>query len=151
MKLNELSNNLGAKKEKKRVGRGIGSGKGKTCGRGVKGQKSRSGVAITGFEGGQMPIIKRLPKRGFSCPNAKKYQIVNILDIELVIAEGRLSNDEVITKAKMLQLGLIKKTTALVKLLSTRNNEFNSAMSFQLDAYSANVKRIIEQSGGQIL
>ncbi|WP_341763951.1 50S ribosomal protein L15 [Candidatus Tisiphia endosymbiont of Beris chalybata] len=151
MKLNELSNNLGAKKEKKRVGRGIGSGKGKTCGRGVKGQKSRSGVAITGFEGGQMPIIKRLPKRGFSCPNAKKYQIINILDIELVIAEGRLSNNEVITKAKMLQLGLIKKTTALVKLLSTRSNEFNSAMSFQLDAYSANAKRIIEQSGGQIL
>lgn len=151
MKLNELSNNFGAKKAKKRVGRGIGSGIGKTCGRGVTGQKSRSGVAIKGFEGGQMPIIKRLPKRGFNCPNSTKYQAINIIDIELLLSAGSLKNDEIITKSKLLEVGLIKKSAVLVKLLSDRSSEFNSPISFKLDAYSINAKKIIEQSGGQIL
>lgn len=151
MKLNELSNNFGAKRDKKRVGRGIGSGKGKTCGRGVKGQKSRSGVAIKGFEGGQMPMIKRLPKRGFNCPNSKKYSIVNIADIEFLISESRLNSTEVITKEKLVEVGLIKNTNLLVKLLSVSSSEFNSPLSFQLDAYSASAKKIIEQVGGQIL
>ncbi|WP_341756213.1 MULTISPECIES: 50S ribosomal protein L15 [unclassified Candidatus Tisiphia] len=151
MKLNELSNNFGAKRDKKRVGRGIGSGKGKTCGRGVKGQKSRSGVAIKGFEGGQMPMIKRLPKRGFNCPNSKKYNVVNIADIEFLISESRLSSTEVITKEKLVEVGLIKNSNLLVKLLSVSSGEFNSPLSFQLDAYSASAKKIIEQVGGQIL
>ncbi|MFU7501135.1 MAG: 50S ribosomal protein L15 [Candidatus Tisiphia sp.] len=151
MKLNELSNNFGAKRDKKRVGRGIGSGKGKTCGRGVKGQKSRSGVAIKGFEGGQMPMIKRLPKRGFNCPSSKKYSVVNIADIEFLIAENRLNSTEVVTKERLVEVGLIKNTKLLVKLLSVRNGEFNSPLSFQLDAYSASAKKLIEQVGGQIL
>ncbi|WP_425364220.1 50S ribosomal protein L15 [Candidatus Tisiphia endosymbiont of Hybos culiciformis] len=151
MKLNELSNNFGAKRDKKRVGRGIGSGKGKTCGRGVKGQKSRSGVAIKGFEGGQMPMIKRLPKRGFNCPSSKKYSVVNIVDIESLISESRLNSTEVITKEKLVEVGLIKNSNLLVKLLSVSSSEFNSPLSFQLDAYSASAKKIIEQVGGQIL
>lgn len=151
MKLNELSNNFGAKKDKKRVGRGIGSGKGKTCGRGVKGQKSRSGVAIKGFEGGQMPMIKRLPKRGFNCPSSKKYSVVNIADIEFLIAENRLNSTEVVTKERLVEVGLIKNTNLLVKLLSVSSGEFNSPLSFQLDAYSASAKKLIEQVGGQIL
>lgn len=151
MKLNELSNNFGAKRDKKRVGRGIGSGKGKTCGRGVKGQKSRSGVAIKGFEGGQMPMIKRLPKRGFNCPSSKKYSIVNIADIEFLIAENRLNSTEVVTKERLVEVGLIKNTNLLVKLLSVRSGEFNSPLSFQLDAYSASAKKLIEEVGGQIL
>ncbi|MFP3017841.1 MAG: 50S ribosomal protein L15 [Candidatus Tisiphia sp.] len=151
MKLNELSNNFGAKRDKKRVGRGIGSGKGKTCGRGVKGQKSRSGVAIKGFEGGQMPMIKRLPKRGFNCPSSKKYSVVNIADIEFLIAENRLNSTEVVTKERLVEVGLIKNTNLLVKLLSVRSGEFNSPLSFQLDAYSASAKKLIEQVGGQVL
>lgn len=151
MKLNELSNNFGAKRDKKRVGRGIGSGKGKTCGRGVKGQKSRSGVAIKGFEGGQMPMIKRLPKRGFNCPSSKKYSVVNIADIEFLIAENRLNSTEVVTKKRLVEVGLIKNTNLLVKLLSVRSGEFNSPLLFQLDAYSASAKKLIEQVGGQVL
>lgn len=151
MKLNELSNNFGAKKDKKRVGRGIGSGKGKTCGRGVKGQKSRSGVAIKGFEGGQMPMIKRLPKRGFNCPSSKNYSVVNIADIEFLIAENRLNSTEVVTKDRLVEVGLIKNTNLLVKLLSVSSGDFNSPLSFQLDAYSSSAKKLIEQVGGQIL
>ena len=150
MQLNELSNNFGAKKNRKRVGRGIGSGKGKTCGRGVKGQKSRKGVAIKGFEGGQTPMIKRLPKRGFNCPSSKKYSIVNIEQLEILIFENRLNEKEVITKEKLVELGLIKNTRPLVKLLSVNSNEFNTALSFQLDAYSVAAKKLIEQAGGQI-
>lgn len=151
MKLHELFNNFGAKKDKKRVGRGIGSGKGKTCGRGVKGQKSRSGVAIKGFEGGQMPIIKRLPKRGFNCPNAKKYSVINIIDIELLLSRGRLENTEIVTKDKLMEVGVIKNIKVLVKLLSLKSDEFNTPISFKLDAYSDSAKQAIEQAGGQIL
>jgi large subunit ribosomal protein L15 len=83
MKLHELRDNDGALQKKKRVGRGVGSGKGKTAGRGIKGQKSRSGVAINGFEGGQMPLYQRLPKRGFNKPNRQKYAVVNLGDPEI--------------------------------------------------------------------
>ena len=151
MQLNELYNNWGAKKNKKRVGRGIGSGKGKTCGRGVKGQKSRSGVAIKGFEGGQMPMIARLPKRGFNCPSSKKYTVVNIKDIEFLLIENRLSSSDIVTKEKLVECGLIKHTGLSVKLLSVNSGGFNSAISFKLDAYSASAKNLIEQTGGQIL
>lgn len=151
MQLNELYNNWGAKKNKKRVGRGIGSGKGKTCGRGVKGQKSRSGVAIKGFEGGQMPMIARLPKRGFNCPSSRKYTVVNIKDIEFLLIENRLSPSDIVTKEKLVECGLIKHTGLSVKLLSVNSGGFNSAISFKLDSYSASAKSLIEQTGGQIL
>jgi large subunit ribosomal protein L15 len=151
MQLNELYNNFGSKKNRKRVGRGIGSGKGKTCGRGVKGQKSRSGVAIKGFEGGQTPIIKRLPKRGFNSLSPKKYNIVNIYDIEVLLLDGRLNESEVITKEKLVEIGLIKNSKLLVKLLSISSEDFAIPLSFKLDSYSSKTKELIKKAGGQTL
>ncbi|WP_347938965.1 50S ribosomal protein L15 [Rickettsia oklahomensis] len=153
MKLNELYNNIGAKKNKKRIARGIGSGKGKTGGRGVKGQRSRSGVAIKGFEGGQTPIIKRLPKRGFNCISTKKYNIINIYNIEAALADGRLSITDTITKAKLIEAGVVnnKNNKKLVKLLSLCSGDFNSPLSLKLDAYSSKAKDFIEKAGGKLL
>lgn len=152
MKLNELYNNIGAKKNKKRVARGIGSGKGKTGGRGVKGQKSRSGVAIKGFEGGQTPMIKRLPKRGFNCISSKKYNIINIYNIEAALAKGRFNITDVITKEKLIEVGVISKgNKKLVKLLSVCSDNFNYPLSFKLDSYSSKAKEIIEKAGGKLL
>src|SRR5215468_5846882 len=97
MKLNEIADNAGARKRRMRVGRGIGSGKGKTAGRGVKGQKSRSGVAIKGFEGGQMPIHMRLPKRGFNNPSRLKFTEINLGRLQAAIDEGKLDAKSPIT------------------------------------------------------
>ena len=150
MRLNKLANNPGAKKTGKRVGRGIGSGKGKTCGRGVKGQKSRSGVAIKGFEGGQMPLIKRLPKRGFNCRTTKIYQVINISDIEAMVVGNRLNASETITKEHLVTVGLVKNATSLIKLLGG-GGKINQKLSIKLDACSAAAKKIIEEAGGQVL
>ena len=153
MKLNELYNNIGAKKNKKRIARGIGSGKGKTGGRGIKGQKSRSGVAIKGFEGGQTSMIKRLPKRGFNCISTKKYNIINIYNIEEALADGSLSADDTITKEKLVEVGLInnKNNKNLVKLLSVCSGDFASPLLLKLDAYSSKAKDLIEKAGGKLL
>jgi large subunit ribosomal protein L15 len=149
MKLNTLFNNQGAKKGKKRVGRGIGSGKGKTCGRGVKGQKARSGVAIKGFEGGQMPIIKRLPKRGFNCHTSIIYQIVTVNDIENLAKSKRLDQAKAITKVDLLEIGFFKNLSAPVKLLG--GSAIKTKFTIQLDAYSESARKIIENAGGQII
>src|SRR5688500_19854484 len=101
MKLNEISDNPGALKTRKRVGRGIGSGKGKTAGRGVKGQKSRSGVAIKGFEGGQMPLYRRIPKRGFRPPHQKSWQIVNLGSLQKAIDDKKLDAGKTLDAAAM--------------------------------------------------
>ena len=106
MNLNEIGVKL--HKTSKRVGRGIGSGKGKTAGRGVKGQKSRSGVSIKGYEGGQMPLFRRLPKRGFNCPSTVKCNVINLIDIEYLLKAGRLSSGEIVTKQKLFEVGLLK-------------------------------------------
>ena len=153
MKLNELYNNIGAKKNKKRIARGIGSGKGKTGGRGIKGQKSRSGVAIKGFEGGQTPMIKRLPKRGFNCISTKKYNIINIYNIEAALADGRLSADDTITKEKLVEAKVVnnKNNKKLVKLLSICSDDFAAPLSLKLDAYSSKAKDLIEKAGGKLL
>ncbi|EOB10632.1 50S ribosomal protein L15 [Rickettsia prowazekii str. GvF12] len=137
-------------KKQKRIARGIGSGKGKTAGRGIKGQKSRSGVAIKGFEGGQTPMIKRLPKRGFKCISTKKYNIINIYNIEEALTDGRLSTNDIITKEKLLEVGLINNKN-LVKLLSICSDDFASPLSLKLDAYSSKAKYLIEKVGGQLL
>ena len=108
MKLNEIKDNEGARKSAKRVGRGIGSGSGKTSGHGQKGQKSRSGVAINGFEGGQMPIYRRLPKRGFNNPFAKEFAVVNLDTIQKAIDAGKL-NAESIDVDALLNSGIISK------------------------------------------
>ena len=108
MKLNELRDNPGATKKRKRVGRGPGSGMGKTAGRGIKGQKSRSGVAINGYEGGQMPLYQRLPKRGFNKPNRKSYAVVNLGLIQKFIDAGKLDAKKAIDEDALIASGLVQ-------------------------------------------
>ena len=117
MKLNELSDLVGAKKNRKRVGRGIGSGTGKTSGRGVKGQKSRSGVAIKGFEGGQMPLHRRLPKRGFNNLFSKKYNVFNLDRIQYFIDNGKIDAKQIINIDTLLEAKLIKSERDGLKIL----------------------------------
>src|SRR3954468_20730098 len=117
MKLNELRDNPGATKKPIRVGRGIGSTKGKTSGRGVKGQKSRTGVAIKGFEGGQMPLYRRLPKRGFRPPHQKSWQVVNLGPLQKAIEDKKLDAGKTIDAAAMLAAGLFKNASDGVRLL----------------------------------
>ena len=116
MSLNILFNVPGSTKNRKRVGRGIGSGKGKTCGRGVKGQKSRSGVAIKNG-GEQTPLYKKLPKRGFNSDKSVKYTLINLADIEVLVSENRIDSSKLIDKDVLVEIGFIKKKTIPVKLL----------------------------------
>ena len=118
MKLHELHDNEGANRKKKRIGRGPGSGKGKTGGRGLKGQKSRSGVAINGYEGGQMPLYQRLPKRGFNNPNRKSYAIVNLSLIEKFIDAGKLDAKAEITEDALVASGLVRRKRDGVRILA---------------------------------
>lgn len=147
MQLNDLYNVFGAKKKSKRVGRGIGSGKGKTSGRGVKGQKSRSGVAIKGFEGGQMPMIARLPKRGFNCPSSKYFTPVNFVDIMRLVESSLIKAGDMVDKATLVKCGVIKNTTQKVKLLG--KGELNIKLGFTLDAYSISAKNAVNKMGGE--
>ena len=117
MKLHELSDNPGAARKQKRVARGPGSGKGKTAGRGIKGQKSRSGVAIGGYEGGQMPLYRRLPKRGFNKPNKLHYAVVNLGLIEKFVAAGKLNAAE-ITEDALIAAGVTKYKLDGVRVLA---------------------------------
>ena len=116
MRLNELRDNPGATKTKKRIARGPGSGKGKTAGRGLKGQKSRSGVAIKGYEGGQMPLYQRLPKRGFNKPNRKAFAVVNLGIIQKFIDAGKLSDE--ITEDSLIASGLVRRKLDGVRILA---------------------------------
>ena len=118
MKLNELRDNPGARPTSKRLGRGIGSGKGKTSGKGVKGQKARTGVALNGFEGGQMPIYRRLPKRGFFSRNRKEYAPVNLGALDAAITAGRLDAGQPITEAELREAGLVRGRLDGVRLLA---------------------------------
>jgi large subunit ribosomal protein L15 len=118
MKLNELRDNPGATKKRKRVGRGVGSGIGKTGGRGIKGQTSRSGVAIKGFEGGQMPLHRRLPKRGFTNIFAKSYAVVNLGNIQTFIDAGKLDAKATIDEAALLASGLVRRKLDGVRVLA---------------------------------
>jgi large subunit ribosomal protein L15 len=147
MKLNDLYNISGAKKKSKRVGRGIGSGKGKTSGRGVKGQKSRSGVAIKGFEGGQMPMIARLPKRGFNCPSSKYFTPVNFVDIMRLVEGSLIKAGDIVDKAMLVKFGVIKNTAQKVKLLG--KGQLNIKLGFTLDAYSVSAKNAVNKMGGE--
>jgi large subunit ribosomal protein L15 len=149
MKVNMLFNVPGSRKKRKRVGRGIGSGMGKTCGRGEKGQKSRSGVSIK-TEGGQMPLIKRLPKRGFNCSKGIDYSVIKISDIEVLIEQQRLDPSQVIDKSKLVEIGLIKSSKVLVKLLGGPKKTAYK-LDIKLDASSESVKSVIEKAGGKIL
>jgi len=148
IKLNEIKDELSPKKARKRVGRGIGSGKGKTCGRGHKGQKSRSGVSINGFEGGQMPIYRRVPKRGFNSVNRVEYQVINTGDLEKFIDNKRISASKVITKQYLYDLGILKKLTLPFKVLA--KGELKTAIKVEVDSASACAIKIIEKAGGKV-
>ncbi len=148
MRLNELSDVNGARKDRKRVGRGIGSGTGKTAGRGVKGQKSRSGVAIKGFEGGQMPLHRRLPKRGFNNIFAKEYNVFNLDRIQYFIDNGRLNDKEVINTENLLKAKLISKEKNGLKILGRGN--LKSKVSFEVSGASEKAIKLIEKAGSKI-
>lgn len=148
MKLNELRDNDGSRPDKKRLGRGIGSGKGKTSGRGVKGQKSRSGSSIGGFEGGQMPIYRRLPKRGFTNIFAKEIASVNVGMIQKFIDEKRLDATKDINAEVLVAAGLLRSTKLPVKVLG--KGELKAKINLHVNAFSASAKELIEKAGGSL-
>jgi large subunit ribosomal protein L15 len=148
MKLNELKDNDGARKSRVRVGRGIGSGVGKTGGRGQKGQTSRSGVAIAGFEGGQMPLHMRLPKRGFNVPNPKEYAEVNIGGLQLAVEAGRLSADAPVDVAALQAAGLVTQPRDGVRLLG--KGTLSTALNITVAGASASAKAAVEAAGGSV-
>lgn len=146
MKLNELHDNPGATKRRKRVGRGPGSGTGKTAGRGIKGQKSRSGVAINGYEGGQMPLYQRLPKRGFNKPNRKEYAVVNLGLIQKFIEAGKLGAE--ITETELVDSGLVRRKRDGVRVLG--GGELTSKITLTVTGASASAIAAVEKAGGTL-
>ncbi|MBM3550574.1 MAG: 50S ribosomal protein L15 [Alphaproteobacteria bacterium] len=148
MKLNELSDNSGASKDRMRVGRGIGSGKGKTGGRGVKGQKARTGVAIKGFEGGQMPLHRRLPKRGFYNPFSVDYNEVNLGRIQQAVDAGKLDANAPVTLDALLAAGVVAKPRDGVKILG--QGELKAKLAFEVAAASKSAVAAIEGAGGSV-
>ena len=148
MKLNELSDNVGATKRRKRVARGPGSGTGKMGGRGIKGQKSRSGVSIGGYEGGQMPLYRRLPKRGFNKPNAKHYAVVNFGLIQKFITEGKLDIKNPITEETMIASGLVRRALDGVRVLN--KGEITSKVTLVVTGASASAVEAVAKAGGSM-
>ncbi|WP_424969905.1 50S ribosomal protein L15 [Dinoroseobacter sp. S76] len=148
MKLNELRDNPGATKPRKRIGRGPGSGTGKTGGRGIKGQKSRSGVAINGYEGGQMPLYQRLPKRGFNKPNRKKFAVVNLGLIQKFIEAGKLDASAPITEDTLLASGLIRRKLDGVRVLA--KGELTSKVELTVTGASKSAVDAVEKAGGSL-
>jgi large subunit ribosomal protein L15 len=148
MKLNELSDKPGALKSRKRVGRGIGSGKGKTAGRGVKGQKARTGVSINGFEGGQMPLHRRLPKRGFTNIFRKEYAEVSLGRIQQAIEAGRLDPSAKIDAAALKAAGLVKRVKDGIRLIG--GGELTSVVTLDVTSGSAPALAAVEKAGGTV-
>ncbi len=148
MKLNELADRPGATKNRKRIGRGIGSGSGKTGGRGGKGQTARSGVAIKGFEGGQMPLHRRLPKRGFNNILAKEFNQVGLGRIQQAINDGRLDANAAVTAAALKDAGVIRRVKDGVRVLN--NGELTAALTFQIAGGSKPALEAIERAGGSL-
>lgn len=148
MRLNEIRDRDGATKAKKRLGRGIGSGLGKTSGRGTKGQKARSGVAIKGFEGGQMPLHRRLPKRGFNNIFAKRYNELNLGRVQEAVDSGRLDGKQPITVEALKQAGLIRRAKDGVRLLG--HGELKAKLAFEVTGASASAIKAVEAAGGTV-
>jgi large subunit ribosomal protein L15 len=149
MKLNEIRDNQGAHKKRMRVGRGPGSGKGKTAGRGVKGQKSRSGVAIGGFEGGQMPLYMRMPKRGFNNPNALKLAEVNLWRLQDAVDAGKLDIKGEIKGEALVAAGVIRRVKDGVRLLGT--GEIKAKLNLTVWSATAGAIKAIEAAGGSVV
>jgi len=148
MRLNELSDNPGASKPRTRVGRGVGSGKGKTAGRGVKGQKSRSGVAIKGFEGGQMPIHMRLPKRGFNKPNRKKWAELSIANLERAIQRGKLDLKKPVDAEALVKSGVLRRAHDGVRLIG--NGELSKPVNLVVAGATPGATKIVEKAKGSV-
>jgi len=148
MKLNELHDNPGATRPKKRKARGPGSGKGKTAGRGIKGQKSRSGVAINAYEGGQMPLYQRLPKRGFNKPNRKSFAVVNLGAIEQFIAAGKLDAANAITEDALVASGLVRRKRDGIRVLA--KGEIAASVTLQVSGASKSAVEAVEKAGGRV-
>jgi large subunit ribosomal protein L15 len=148
MRLNELRDNDGATKLRTRIGRGIGSGKGKTGGRGVKGQKSRSGVAIKGFEGGQMPLHMRLPKRGFTKPNRKAWAEVNLGRLQKAIDDGKINAKKPIDVAVLMATGLVRRELDGVRLLA--KGELKTKIEITVAGASKSALAAVEKAGGKV-
>ena len=148
MNLNELRDNPGARLKSKRLGRGIGSGKGKTSGKGVKGQKAREGVALNGFEGGQLPIYRRLPKRGFKNIFRKEYAPVNLGALNAAIEAGKIDAGQPITEATLIGAGLARDDRAGVRLLG--EGSISRAVTITVSGASATAKAAVEAAGGSV-
>lgn len=148
MKLHELRDNPGATKKRKRVGRGPGSGMGKTAGRGIKGQKSRSGVAINGYEGGQMPLYQRLPKRGFNKPNRKSFAVVNLGLIQKFIDAKKLDAKKAITEDALLESGVIRRKLDGVRVLA--KGDFSAKVDIEVTGASKSAVAVVEKAGGSL-
>lgn len=148
MNLNELRDNAGARLKSKRLGRGIGSGKGKTSGKGVKGQKAREGVALNGFEGGQLPIYRRLPKRGFFNHFRKEYAPLNVGTLNAAIETGKLDAGQPITEAMLIAAGFGNTKRDGIRLLAA--GEITRAVTITVSGASAAAKAAIEQAGGSV-
>lgn len=148
MKLNEIADNDGARRRRKRVGRGIGSGTGKTAARGHKGQKSRSGVSLLGFEGGQMPLYRRLPKGGFTNIFRKNYRVVNIGRIQSAIDNGKLDAEKIVTEQTLIEGGVIKSMRDGVRILG--KGELRSKIEVVVSGASKGAVDAIESVGGKI-
>ena len=150
MKLNELRDNDGARPKFKRVGRGIGSGKGKTAGRGVKGQKARSGVSLNGFEGGQLPIYRRLPKRGFKNIFRIQYAALNIGTLDKAIEEGKISADAEITEVALREAGIVRQSKKFAGVRLLGRGEIKRAVKITVSGASATAIAAVEAAGGSV-
>ena len=148
MKLNELRDNPGAAKKSKRVARGPGSGKGKTAGRGIKGQKSRSGVTIGGYEGGQMPLFRRLPKRGFNKPNAKKFAVVNLGQLQAFVDAGKIDAKKDVTEDVLVEAGVVRRKLDGVRVLA--KGEIKAKLKLAVTGASKAAIDAVEKAGGSL-
>ncbi len=148
MKLHELADNEGATKRRMRVGRGPGSGKGKTAGRGIKGQKSRSGVAIKAYEGGQMPLYQRLPKRGFNKPNQKKFAVVNLGLLQKFIDAKKLDIKKDITEDVLIETGIVRRKLDGIRVLA--KGEFTAKVKIAVTGASKSAVEAVEKAGGSL-
>ncbi|UMA65525.1 50S ribosomal protein L15 [Roseivivax marinus] len=148
MKLNELRDNDGAMQRKKRIARGPGSGKGKMGGRGIKGQKSRSGVAINGYEGGQMPLYQRLPKRGFTKPNRKKFAVVNLGMIDKFVIAGKIDASQPVTEDVLVASGLVRRKLDGIRVLA--KGELSKPVNLEVTGASKSAVDAVEKAGGSL-
>ena len=149
MNLNNIKDNVGSNKNRKRIGRGIGSGTGKTSGKGHKGQKARSGVSIKGFEGGQMPIHRRLPKRGFNNINKVSFVEINVNRLDKLIDDKIIDPNKTINNKILMDIGLINSEKSRVKLLA--NGELKNKINIEISAISSSAKDKVEKVGGSVL